>query len=461
MKPPSRRRTEPSRFRPKSTEEDQAVIVRSICLGWTRKEQQDFLQGLKQQQNFESELDLTVLQKKVPKRPLKEIEDLVNLLKSRVLQTVFLQVQKQRKEEHKNKVPIEIWGELVQKLTGSHESTVSAAFSQMLVIAGTEPRSLINSIPPQAIAIQSPTRSSHPIPLSAKPNAQLCPSLLPTTPLLTVLPGQVDNTLQTSTLDITSTTSASTNLVGSTFIQPESVEHANKFQLENASTSSALQLSTPKTPTQESSQVTRSPSQQKSEPQPTASGPSTISTASVSQSVSLPSNEPNPAHSELSDQDSSHRPRVLKCIVNFDKIYEFISDPDSKPCNSALSSMECAVLFDMLMSLPEELSLLNCKQLQHHLLQAHEQLSKPAQMPVSFPKTGENISHASVVDSAELTKQHTMTAGSSHPPGDPSGDSSVTEPAKNKDWASAGICPLNPLMVPAALLKRHSVDCKK
>lgn len=214
----------------------------------------------------------------------------------------------------------------------------------MLLIAGTEPCSLIHSIPPQAIAIQSPTRSSHPIPLIPKPNAQICPSLLPTTTLVTELPRQVDNTLQTSTTDISSNTSAiSTSLVGSTLIQPESssgaVEHANKFQLDNASTSSALQPSTPKTPTQESSQVTRSPSQLKSEPQPTASGPSTMSTASVSPSVSLPSNEPNPAQSELSDQDSSHRPRVLKCIVNFDKIYEFISDPDTKTCNSALSSM--------------------------------------------------------------------------------------------------------------------------
>lgn len=73
MKPPSRCRTEPSRFRLKRTEEDQALIVRSVCLGWTRKEQQDFLQCLKQQQNFESELDVTVLQKKVPNRPLKEV----------------------------------------------------------------------------------------------------------------------------------------------------------------------------------------------------------------------------------------------------------------------------------------------------------------------------------------------------------------------------------------------------
>ncbi|KAL0189177.1 hypothetical protein M9458_016276, partial [Cirrhinus mrigala] len=123
MKPPFRRRTEPSRFLLKSPEEEQTVNARSLCKGWNRKDLQSFLQALKQQQNFESELDLTEIQKKVPQRSLKEIEDLIMTLKSRVLQKVYLQ-------ERKAKVPIELWAELVQKISRSHEKTISSAFSQ-------------------------------------------------------------------------------------------------------------------------------------------------------------------------------------------------------------------------------------------------------------------------------------------------------------------------------------------
>lgn len=113
---------------------------------------------------------------------------------------------------------------------------------------------------------------------------------------------------------------------------------------------------------------------------------------------------------------------------------------------------ECAVLLDLLMSLPEELPLLDCDQLQHHLLQVHGQLTKPAQNPASSATASKNISSA-VDDSAETTAPE-----SSCLPEEPSGGSSVTEPAKEKDWDSAGLRPLNPLMIPIDLLKRRSVD---
>lgn len=119
---------------------------------------------------------------------------------------------------------------------------------------------------------------------------------------------------------------------------------------------------------------------------------------------------------------------------------------------------ECAVLLDLLMSLPEELPLLDCGQLQHHLLQVHGQLTKPAQNPASSLKTSKNISPATVDDSAGLTNQETTTPESYCPSEEPSGDSSVTEPAKDKDWDSVGMRPLNPLMIPIDLLKRRSVE---
>lgn len=85
MKPPSRRRTEPSRFQLKSAEEEKAVrekrTVRSLCKGWSRREQRSFLQGLKQQK-FASELDLNELQKKVPRRSLEQVNLCIVIISS-------------------------------------------------------------------------------------------------------------------------------------------------------------------------------------------------------------------------------------------------------------------------------------------------------------------------------------------------------------------------------------------
>ncbi|KAI7789860.1 snRNA-activating protein complex subunit 2 [Triplophysa rosa] len=451
MKPPSRRRTEPSRFSLKSTEEkptgsDKRTTVRSFCKGWTRKEQRSFLQALKRQKNFGSELDPTELQKKVPRRSLQEIEDLIKLLKSSVGQMVFQQVHSQLREERRNKVPIEIWGDLVQKVTGSHEKTISSPFSQMLVIAATEPCSLLNSIPPQAIAFPKPTRPSQ----KSKPTAQLFPSIPSTIPVVT-LPTQMDNIAQPFSSD----TSSKSSSACFSLIQPACSSNAVERHAKKSPPSSLPQE--PSTSKEESSHVMISQSQLKSEPEAVAYSLSAMSIDSASPSVSIPSNQDNPAQSQMLEQDSEHRPRVLKCIVNFDKIYEYLSDPESKTCRSALTSMECAVLLDLLMSLPEELPLLDCDQLQHHLLQVHGQLTKPAQNPASS-KTSKNISPATVDDSAELINQETTTPESSCPPEEPSGDSSVTEPAKEKDWDSVGMRPLNPLMIPIDLLKRRSVE---
>ncbi|KAA0723206.1 snRNA-activating protein complex subunit 2 [Triplophysa tibetana] len=450
MKPPSRRRTEPSRFSLKSTEEkptgcEKRTAVGSFCKGWTRKEQRSFLQALKRQKNFGSELDPTELQKRVPRRSLQEVEELIKLLKSSVVQMVFQQVHSQLREERRNKVPIEIWGDLVQKVTGSHEKTISSAFSQMLVIAATEPCSLLNSIPPQEIDFPKPTCPNQ----KSKPTAQLFPSIPSTNPVVTVLPTQIDSTAQPPSSDTRSKSSASTSSACFSLIQPACSSNAVERHAKKPS-SLPQESSTSK---EESSDVMISQSQLKSEPEAVAYSLSAMSIDSASPSVSIPFNQDNPSQSQMLDQDSEQRPRVLKCIVNFDKIYEYLSDPGTKTCSSALTSMECAVLLDLLMSLPEELPLLDCDQLQHHLLQEHGQLSKLAQNPAYSLKTSKNISPATVDD---LTNKGTTTPESYRPSEEPSGDSSVTESGKEKDWDSVGMRPLNPLMIPIDLLKRRS-----
>ncbi|XP_059384949.1 snRNA-activating protein complex subunit 2 [Carassius carassius] len=422
MKPPFRRRAEPKRFMPKSTEEEPTVSARSLCKGWIRKDLQSFLQALKQQQNFESELDLTEIQKKVPHRSLKEIEDLIMTLKSRVLQKVYLQVQSQRREERRAKVPIELWAELVQKISRPHEKTISSAFSQMLVIAAVEPCGLMHSEPPHPI-IQTPAFSS------------LLPVQSPKTPSQPSASGMSPNP------SVSAPSAAS-------LIQPDSSSNAvdHLSQLDNASSSSPLVPKTPETPTPRSSQMTRSPSHRQSEAEPSVSSP-------------VSSNKHTQVQSGLLGHDYPSTPITLKSVVNFDKIYQYLSDIDSKTCNSALTSMESAVLLDMLMCLPEELPSLDGKELQHHFLQIYSQLTQPAKMPANFLNIDGDIQQANVADSTTLTQKLGSTVGSTE---EPSSESSLTEPAKDKkDWATAGTCPLNPLLVPVALLKRSTLDSEK
>ncbi|XP_043100151.1 snRNA-activating protein complex subunit 2 [Puntigrus tetrazona] len=429
MKPPFRRRAEPSRFVLKGTAEESTVNNRSLCKGWNRKDLQSFLQALKQQQNFEKELDLTEIQKKVPHRSLKEIEDLIMTLKSRVLQRVYLQVQSQKREERKAKVPIELWAELVQKITRPHEKTISSAFDQMLVIAAVEPCGMMHSEPPHPV-IQTPAFSGpHPVRSPKTPS-------------------------RPSASEMSANPSTSARSVAS-LNQPDSSSNAVELlsQLDKAPSSSPLVPETPETPetlTPRSSQMTRSQSQLQSEVGPTVS-------SAVLPSVSL--NKDSEVQSGLLDHDYPCNPITLKSVVNFDKIYRYLSDIESKTCKSALTSMESAVLLDMLMCLPEELHSLDCKELQHHLLQIYSQLTQPAKMPVSSLNTDREIQQADVADSTPLTQNLRTAVGSA---AEPSSESSFTESAKDKkDWATAGTCPLNPLLVPVALLKRQALDSEK
>lgn len=145
-------------------------------------------------------------------------------------------------------------------------------------------------------------------------------------------------------------------------------------------------------------------------------------------------------------------------------------------------------MLDLLMSLPEELPLLDCKELQLHLLQVHAHLNMPAvkcstdqgpadansasaevtKQQTSRPDqhtTGPGVSLQTqsiqytgeeTVQKGAVTKQVKATESPLN-----AGDFASQLPAKTKlskdegDWATAGLCPLNPFMVPVALLKRQ------
>ncbi|TRY58280.1 hypothetical protein DNTS_031048 [Danionella cerebrum] len=364
MKPPFRQRTEPARLY--ITTKSQGETIRSLHRGWNRKDLLVVLQTIKQQQqNGSSELELSEIRKKVPHHSPAEVERLINILKLRVLQKVNLQVQEQKKAEHKAKVPIEFWTELLQTVSRNHGRTISSAFSRIFIVAATEPLGLLNSEPPHYISVSDAFSRKYAVQTRKAPTISMVP------------------------------------------VGPKDKAKAKRIA--------------PKSTSQEP-KVAETPAD--APPQQPGSG-ATSSPAS--------SNENNP------DSMDQHRPMMMKCVVNFGKIYQYLADMESKTCNAALSPMECAVLLEMLLCLPEEIPLLKCKELQHHLLQTYSKLSQP------LGKTAKRM----------FTKKASTAAESA-------GKVPVTESAEvQKSWAGTGICPLNPLLLPVALLQRKSPDSGK
>ncbi|KAF4089252.1 hypothetical protein AMELA_G00064280 [Ameiurus melas] len=467
MKPPSRRRITPSRF----LELKRTEPVSRFRPGCHRMEQRSLLRALKQQNRLNSELDFLALRKKVPKWSLLQIQNMIKFLRRCVVQRVYLQVQKQRREEQISKVPTELWAGLAQKTAGVHEETISSAFSQMLVIASTEPCSLRHSDPPRTTDSQSPLAFGlRTIPLRPMPKSHPV-----SPPPVIILPGKACKTAQSHGKDPTSNSSAQSTTVTS----PASIAEEKHSELQQKTEAD-------KGPAVPSTSAT--PKSLLSQPQ--ISKP-TISKLKVS--ISVPSLQPDTDQPDKqpecgqSEQAWQYRPMGMKSVVDFEKIYQFMSNIILKKHAQPLTSMESAVLLDLLMSLPEELPLLDCKELQHHLLQVHARLNTPAvsvstdhgptvansaSIRVTDQQTSRADQHAKGPDVSSQTQSVHSTGEESVQTGavtekvnviespltadDLAGKSSPIKLSKEKgDWTTARLCPLNPFMVPVALLKRQ------
>ncbi|KAM9501355.1 snRNA-activating protein complex subunit 2 [Clarias gariepinus] len=455
MKPPSRHRILPARLLDiKKTEP-----VRRFRPRCHRLEQRNLLLALKQQKGINKELDYLELQKKIPKWSVLQIQNVIKYLRRGVVHRVYLQVQKERQEERKTKKPTEIWAELAHRMAGVHEETISFAFSQMLVIAATEPCSLCHSDPPR-------TADSH-IPLASGMRTipqRLMPKFQPN------LSGQACKTPQLHGKDAAGSSSAQTTTVTS----PPAVAEGECSELQKTEAHKDPALPS----------ISASPESPLIQP---ASKPA-LSPASASSAVSTPalshtSDTDHPdkqSESGQSEKAWQYTPLGGKSVVDFEKIYQFMANIVLEKHTQPLTAMESAVLLDLLMSLPEELPLLDCKELQHHLLQVYTPLNTPA---VSLG-TDQGPAVASYVVT-NVTEQQTSRAGQ-HTEGsgvsvktqcaqsieqEPVKKGTVTEqvtagdfpgqsPAVNLlkgegDWATVGLCPLNPFIVPIALLKRQ------
>ncbi|KAL4631392.1 snRNA-activating protein complex subunit 2 isoform X2 [Arapaima gigas] len=375
MKPPKRQRTAPQRFITKQTEQRRQPRVRSLWSSWSATERRHLLAGLRKQAS-RTEVDLDALKKKLPKRSLQEIFSFLDFLKGRVRRCVVHQVQSWRREERRQTVPIQLWSELAKNMVGSLEETISSAFSQILVIGATEPCSLLHSDPPHHISMQELTQCG----------------------LRTIFPKP--------TIAFTSTPSIRPRTVGNA----KGVETPPTDQLQGTvgmaspprvTSSMPQSSSTPLSsgPSRESeSEISSRPAHVKHLPaNPNHSNMIPCSSAQPDPPLQLTTSSGlgGPAQDTSNGQLSSSVRHTLQkpvkdkhYIVNFENIYQFLNAANKKGKEPILTPMESAVLLDLLLSLPEELRLLDCETLQHHMCQVHMRLTATAEVPRMKGKHG-------------------------------------------------------------------------
>ncbi|KAG9341626.1 hypothetical protein JZ751_018689 [Albula glossodonta] len=321
MKPPPRKRSRPNRFLSKESEPKQGTKRNAGWLGWTMGERRVLLAELKKQRK-NVEVNFVALQAKLPKRSVQQIERFVQFLKRSAVRRVVAQVKKQIQEEREAKVPVELWSEIAQKMAGSQEDAISSAFSQMLVIAATEPSSLQNSDPPRPLNVTPQFQFTSPmIPLRSmsRPQAEASP----------------------------------------TCIDPKG-DKCNQFS--SSQTPSSLKFQGHKGSALASE---------------AAASPSTVHVVSSSTLNKGPSSSTS-SNGPVSDQQTDPRPlKQTDFGVDFEKIYHFLNAVHKQVKKPSLSAMESAVILDLLLSLPEELTLLNCNELLDHMRQVHAQLTAP------------------------------------------------------------------------------------
>ncbi|XP_041926988.1 snRNA-activating protein complex subunit 2 [Alosa sapidissima] len=385
---------------------------------WQPGEVKNILTALRQQYKCGlDDIDTHALQERVPKRSVQEVESLLKSLKQSVAKKVFYQLKKQRKNEQEQMTPIQVWTELMERIAGSHEEKMSSAFSRMLVIAGTEPCNLKHSDPPRDFETPS----------SATTRVQ------PISRFFTIGSRLKSGAQMSSTAD-------AQRLSGNGGVSNPNVSHQDKDNhlLSMPSLSSSMSTKTvvsggsssitgaiPSPSAAQRTQTTAVIENAQSSIIQNNSVPSDLSTTSSSSTSSRLSQQTGNNQGGNSSQGNPSQSDRAENTVDFEKIHTFLSAATKKDSKCSLTAMESAVVLDLIMSLPEELPLLDCQSLQDHFLQVYSRLTTPV------------IKTSSGIETEEPTD--------------------VPQAAKmNLNWENVGICPLNPLVVPLSLLTRKS-----
>ncbi|XP_038587761.1 snRNA-activating protein complex subunit 2 isoform X1 [Micropterus salmoides] len=530
MKPPPRTRTKPDRnLKPEPVPQRSGKLAGK----WQRPEQRKLLDALKRLSKTAGglgDIDYAFLRKYVPTRSVAEIHSVVESLKNKVISCASFKLKKKRWEEKKVRKPIEVWTHIASAVAGTLEEPISTAFSQMLLVSSTEPRTLRNRDPPQVQ--RPPTDEDRPIgrtvPLRPMPRLPVqgmspgtnkaCPLLVLKTPMPTTGPAkrlpapsqvvrvpngkippphqQLSNTAGTSscqsaaakilTVPSTSPRPASQTLTpipgqvtpssssGAVLKNVcNSINQPSEHHLTTTTTSSSMPTSSIS-----AASISQVPS---TAPSCVASSSLTTSSSSSTRSVpphSTPATAFHARFGRTSKYSTKDSPRMfgIKCVVDFERIYRYLSviHKPNEECN--LTPMESAIVLDLLMSLPEELPLLDCNKLHKHLVQVYQCLSSPADSKIAREmlkdlkgrfcaqteapscqdgtRTNSQQNAAGTADSSDTTDSGVQKLQSEEAECQSSGNNNTSNPSGDADVM--GLCPpLNPFMVPLKLLMRR------
>ncbi|KAM9718236.1 snRNA-activating protein complex subunit 2 [Menidia menidia] len=336
---------------------------------------------------------------------------MVESLKSRVISSACQRVRMSRAQEKRARRPIDRWTHMASALSGTLEPVLSAAFSQMLIVASTEPCTLRNGYHPQVSRAPA-----HP------PRGRDCPSeagsssrggsRCPRPPRVTQDSSGEQGPSQEPPSAISSGASA----------QPQHVSTSAAAPPPHLELHPALCLLLP--PPRTESPAPR----RRSSVIPPASSPPANPVLTCPPRVPPPP-PPGPAGSPPGPVDA----------VDFERIYSFLSAIQKPKEACPLSPMESAVVLELLMSLPEELALLDCSRLHRHLLQVYRYVSAPAHSKAAREALGALRAGLSAqVEAPAPAADHGGTSSQS-------GDADTLEACP----------PLNPFMVPVKLLMRR------
>ncbi|XP_037832557.1 snRNA-activating protein complex subunit 2 isoform X2 [Kryptolebias marmoratus] len=388
---------------------------------------------------------------------------MVDSLKNKLISGVSFQLQKNRWKEKCSRKPIEKWTHLASAMAGTLEVVVSAAFSQILVVLSTETCTLrncdlspVHSPPGQIVPLRPILR----VPVQGKVPAKIPVPVFLKTPAATMGPArrlpapcQVVRVPTRTCLPFQPASSSSSS--SSSRTPPLGLSSATGQV--GPGWSSALAAAAERGSRSKTTPLPSSPQ--------THLSPSSVPTTAPQSLSVLPTHPTVPHSSSVAaphtsfGQNSKQTTFAVKCVVDFEKIYNFLSAVQNSSEDFHLTPMESAVVLDLLMSLPEELCLLDCKNLHKHMVQVYESVSAPADvkaarellMKVEFGPGSQGVG----------SPRGHQPAPAGPADGAPVSDSGGKEgklDASGGPNMSQSCPPLNPFMVPLQLLQRRQTS---
>ncbi|XP_045146240.1 snRNA-activating protein complex subunit 2 [Echinops telfairi] len=153
------------------------------------------------------------------------------------------------------------------------------------------------------------------------------------------------------------------------------------------------------------------------------------------------SNPEGPATSKAPTESPAGPSSKEDFPVDFEKIYKYLASFSRSGPGPELSAAESAVVLDLLLSLPEELARLPCTALAEHMTEAYLRLTAPQPSPAQGSPESRTEDGSTGSRGHEVPSQAIPQTPECAGPGE-----------SRSAWQAAGVCPLNPFLVPLELL---------